>query len=121
LVRARLEAGFLDTAEFGPTVQCTPANYAHLPPDRHPMFLETVAAAEPGRIRYSALHSEEGGRFLDTVSRYMVIEADEAMAPLAPPFGFRWVSHGQLAEMARHGHYVNVQARTLLTCLNALR
>jgi dTDP-4-dehydro-6-deoxy-alpha-D-glucopyranose 2,3-dehydratase len=50
-----------------------------------------------------------------------VIEADEAMAPLAPPLGFRWVSHGQLAEMARHGHYVNVQARTLLTCLNALR
>ncbi|MFD0689608.1 NDP-hexose 2,3-dehydratase family protein [Actinomadura fibrosa] len=121
LVRARLEAGFLDTAEFGPTVQCTPANYAHLPPGRHPLFLDTVAAAEPGRIRYSALHSEEGGRFLNTVSRYLVIEADEAMAPLDPPLGFRWASHGQLAEMARHGHYVNVQARTLLTCLNALR
>ncbi|WP_157431036.1 NDP-hexose 2,3-dehydratase family protein [Actinomadura macra] len=120
LVRARPEPGFLDTVELGPTVQCTPANYAHLPPGEHPLFLDAVSAAPPDRIRYSALHSEEGGRFLNAVSRYLVVEADEAMAPLVPPFGFRWASHGQLAEMARHGHYVNVHARTLLTCFNAL-
>ncbi len=26
---------------------------------------------------------------------------------------------GQLTSLVRHGHYVNVQARTLLACLNA--
>ncbi|MUN36210.1 NDP-hexose 2,3-dehydratase family protein [Actinomadura litoris] len=120
LVRARAEAGFLDTVEFGPTVQTIPENHAHLPPEKHPPFLDVVSGVRPDRVRYSVLQSEEGGRFLNAVSRYMVIDADESMAPLAPPFGFRWVSHGQLAEMARHGHYVNVHARTLLTCLNAL-
>ncbi|MDN3355690.1 NDP-hexose 2,3-dehydratase family protein [Actinomadura sp. DC4] len=120
LVRACPEAGFLDTVELGPTVQCTPANYAHLPAGERPAFLDVVTAPDPDRVRYSALHSEEGGRFLNAVSRYLVVEADESTAPLVPPPGFRWVSHGQLAEMARHGHYVSVQARTLLACLNAL-
>ena len=78
------------------------------------------AGNAPARVRYSALHSEEGGRFLNAVSRYLVVEADESQAPLDPPPGFQWVSYGQLAALARHSHYVNVQARTLLACLNTL-
>lgn len=120
LARARVEGGFLDTVELGPTVQCVPGNYAHLSPADQPAFLDLVSAPEPNRVRYSALHSEEGGRFLNAVSRYLVVEADESQAPLDPPPGFRWVSHGQLAALARHSHYLNVQARTLLACLNAV-
>ncbi|QXJ26147.1 NDP-hexose 2,3-dehydratase family protein [Actinomadura graeca] len=119
LVQARPEPGFLDTVEIGPTVQHTPSNSAHLPPAERPPFLDLVSAPDPARVRYSALHSEEGGRFLNAVSRYLVIQADDEQVPQVPPFGFRWVSHGQLSELARHGHYVSVQARTLLTCLNA--
>ena len=120
LVRACAEGGFLD-AELGPTVQCTPGNYAHLPAEDRPRFLDLVTAADPSRIRYSALHSEEGGRFLDAVSRYLVVEADESEAPLDAPPGFRWVSRDQLAALARYSHYVSVQARTLLICLNTLK
>jgi len=121
LAGARIEGGFLDTAELGPTVQCTPGNHAHLPAAERPPFLDLVSAPDPSRVRYSALHSEEGGRFLNAVSRYLVVEADEDQAPLDPPPGFQWVSHGQLSALARHSHYVNVQARTLLACLNATR
>jgi oxidase EvaA len=120
LASACVEGGFFDTVELGPTVQCTPGNYAHLPEERRPAFLDLVTAPDPSRIRYSALHSEEGGRFLNSVSRYLVVEADQGQAPLDPPPGFRWVSNAQLAALARHSHYVNVQARTLLACLNAL-
>ncbi|MGW6015336.1 NDP-hexose 2,3-dehydratase family protein [Streptomyces sp. NPDC055210] len=120
LVRACAEGGFLD-AELGPTVQCTPGNYAHLPAEDRPHFLDLVTAADPSRIRYSALHSEEGGRFLEAVSRYLVVEADESEAPLDAPPGFRWVSRDQLAALAQYSHYVSVQARTLLMCLNTLK
>ncbi|QHA03136.1 NDP-hexose 2,3-dehydratase [Streptomyces broussonetiae] len=118
LVRARAEGGFID-AELGPTVQCQPGNYAHLPAADRPLFLDLATTAPPSRIRYSALHSEEGGRFLDSVSRYLVLEADECEAPLDAPPGFRWVSRDQLAALTRYSHYVSVQARTLLLCLNA--
>ncbi|MCI4040030.1 NDP-hexose 2,3-dehydratase family protein [Streptomyces sp. TRM75563] len=120
LVRACAEGGFLD-AELGPTVQCTPGNYAHLPAEDRPLFLDLVMGADPGRVRYSALHSEEGGRFLDAVSRYLVVEVDEGEVPLDAPPGFRWISRDQLAALAQFSHYVSVQARTLLICLNTLK
>ncbi|MCN9242412.1 NDP-hexose 2,3-dehydratase family protein [Streptomyces sp. RY43-2] len=119
LMHARVEAGFLDTIELGPTVQYTPGNYAHLPASERPLFLDTVLRARPDRIRYEAVHSEEGGRFLGAESRCLIIDADEADAPLDPPPGYAWVTRAQLTSLVRHGHYLNVQARTLLACLNA--
>lgn len=124
LVHARVEAGFLDTVELGPTVQCTPAAHANLPGEEQPPFLDYVLGVRrthPSRIHYEAVHSEEGGRFLNAESRYLLVEADEASAPLAPPAGYRWVTPEQLTSLVRHNHYVNVQARSLLACLNATR
>lgn len=119
LAHARVEGGFLDTVELGPTVQYTPDNYAHLKGPDRPRYLDLVLAAGPDRIRYEAVHSEEGGRFLNAESRYLLVEAHESEVPLDPPEGYRWVTPGQLTSLVRHGHYVNVQARTLLACLNA--
>jgi len=119
LVRARAEAGFRDTVELAPTVQCAPDNYAHLTGADRPLFLDLVLEAPSDRVRYSAVHSEEGGRFLNAESRYLIVDADQADAPLTPPPGFLWVTPGQLRSLVRHPHYVNVQARTLLACLNA--
>ncbi|MDT9693691.1 NDP-hexose 2,3-dehydratase family protein [Streptomyces sp. P9(2023)] len=116
LVSARAEAGFLDTIELGPTVQCDPGNWRDV---QAPPFLDTVLAAAPERVLYEALHSEEGGRFLHAEIRYLFVEADETQAPLDPPPGFQWLTPGQLNDLAQHAHYVNVQARTLLACLNA--
>lgn len=114
LVHARAEGGLLDTVELGPTVQCTLENYAHLPEPERPPFLELVRRAGAGRIRYAAVHSDEGGRFLNAVSRYLLVEAGEADAGTEPPPGYAWVTPGQLNSLARHGHYLNMQARTLL-------
>ncbi|MEU9033156.1 NDP-hexose 2,3-dehydratase family protein [Streptomyces sp. NPDC048383] len=119
LVHARVEGGFADTVELGPTVQYTPENYAHLPREERPPFLDLVLGADPGRIRYEALHSEEGGRFLNAESRYLFLDVDEDQAPLQAPPGYLWVTPGQLAGLLRHNHYVNVQARTLLSCLTS--
>ncbi|MGW1075597.1 NDP-hexose 2,3-dehydratase family protein [Streptomyces sp. NPDC002537] len=119
LAHARVEGGFADTVELGPTVQYTPANYAHLTGADRPPYLDLVLSADASRIRYAALHSEEGGRFLNAESRYLIVEADEADAPLKAPPGYLWVTPHQLADCVRHNHYVNVQARTLLSCLTS--
>jgi oxidase EvaA len=118
LVHARMEGGFLDTLELGPTVQFAPGDPTEADDDP-PRFLEQVRAAHRSRIRYEAVHAEEGGRFLNAESRYLIVEAAEDEAPLAEPPGYRWLTPGQLASLLRHGHYVNVQARTLIACLQA--
>ncbi|MDT0446488.1 NDP-hexose 2,3-dehydratase family protein [Streptomyces johnsoniae] len=119
LVHARMEAGLLDTVELAPTVQYTPGNYAHLAGGLRPPFLDGVLAAEPARVRYEAVHSEEGGRFLNAESRYLFVEADESEAPLRPPPDYCWATPAQLNELVQHSRYVNVQARTLLAVLNS--
>jgi oxidase EvaA len=119
LVNAKVEAGFLDTVELAPTVQANPGNWDHLPPPGRPPFLDLVLDAPADRVRYEAVHSEEGGRFLNAESRYLFIETDETQTPLEPPPGYQWATPGQLGALTAHGHYVNVQARTLLSCIDS--
>ncbi|MFI0967669.1 NDP-hexose 2,3-dehydratase family protein [Streptomyces sp. NPDC021080] len=119
LAHARVEAGFIDSIELAPTVQYTPRHYAHLTGDARPPFLDLVLGADPGQIRYEAVHSEEGGRFLNAQARYLIVEADETQAPDEPPPGYRWLTAGQLNTLLRYGRYVNVQARTLMALLTS--
>jgi oxidase EvaA len=119
LVHARVEGGFLRTVELGPTVQCIPQSHSHLPAEARPPFLDTVLNAHPDAIRYSGVLSEEGGRFFHPEVQYLLIEATESQAPSDPPTGFQWVTLGQLESLAGHGHYVNIQARTLLSLFSS--
>jgi oxidase EvaA len=116
LVHAKSEPGFIDKVELGPTVQCTPENYAGLP---RPRYLDQVLGADPARIRFDAFLSEEGGRFFDAQNRYLVVEAADDVAE-PPPDDYRWVTLGQLSELLRHPHYLSVQARSLVACLHSL-
>ncbi|MET9096658.1 NDP-hexose 2,3-dehydratase family protein [Streptomyces cyaneofuscatus] len=118
LVRQRAEPGFLDVAELGPTVQCTPGNYDALPADARPALLDEVLRAAPDRIRYDVLLSEEGGRFFHALNRYVIVESDVDVPDDDPDF--RWLTVHQLSALLAHSHYVNVQARTLLACLFSL-
>ncbi|WP_231642614.1 NDP-hexose 2,3-dehydratase family protein [Nocardia sp. NRRL S-836] len=116
LAQARMEGGFIDVIELGPTVQCVPWNYQHV---KAPLFLDTVLHADKSRIRYAAVHAEEGGRFYEAETRYLVVEADGEVSAEPPP-GYAWVTVGQMTELLRHGQYVNSQARTLIACVNAI-
>ncbi|MFD4263485.1 NDP-hexose 2,3-dehydratase family protein [Streptomyces sp. NPDC058534] len=120
LAHARVEGGFLDTVELAPTVQCAPSNYAPPAAEHRPPFLDALLNASPARVRYSTVHSEEGGRFLNAESRYLIVETDEATTPTQAPPGYLWVTPGQLNWLAGHSRYVNVQARTLLAVLGTV-
>ncbi len=118
LVRARLEPGFVDVVELAPTVQCTPENYSVLPSAARPRYLDEVLAAGPERTRFAAVLSEEGGRFYHARNSYRIVETD--LDPLDEPPDFRWLTVRQIIELLRHSHYVNIQARTMITCLHAM-
>ncbi|MEW9520536.1 NDP-hexose 2,3-dehydratase family protein [Streptomyces tubercidicus] len=120
LVHARVEAGYLDTVELAPTVQCTHRNWEPVRPEDRPPFLRFVQeAAAAGSAVYSAEQSEEGGRFLDARIRYLFVMADEDTAPWKAPRGYAWATVAQLNSLVAHGRYLNVQARTLLACVNS--
>ncbi|MEU4013555.1 NDP-hexose 2,3-dehydratase family protein [Streptomyces pseudogriseolus] len=117
LLHARAEPGFVSVVELGPTVQYTPENYAHLPADSRPAYLDEVLARRDGAV-YDVRLSEEGGRFLHAESHYVVVETDDELPVVSDEF--RWVSLRQVDELLRYGHHLNVQARTLIAAWRSL-
>lgn len=113
LLQLRQEPGFADAVELGPTVQCIPDSYRHLPSEARPQLLD-VALAPGHPVLFDTLLSEEGGRFFDTTTRYRIVEIPE---PVEVP-GFVWLTVRQLEALVQHSHYLNVQARTLVACLH---
>ncbi|MFJ6696953.1 NDP-hexose 2,3-dehydratase family protein [Streptomyces sp. NPDC091272] len=114
LVHARFQPGLLDGVEMGPTVQCVPDNY----PAGPPLFLDHVLAATREQLLYSAVLAEEGGRFYHSQNSYLLVEADDDF-PVAVPEDYCWMTVHQLTGLLRHGYYVNVEARSLLACLQS--
>ncbi|WP_326756096.1 NDP-hexose 2,3-dehydratase family protein [Streptomyces hirsutus] len=117
LLRARAEAGFLSVVELGPTVQCTEENYEDLPHAARPPYLDEVRERRESAV-YDVLLSEEGGRFLNAQSHYVVIEVDDNIPLVSDEF--QWVSPRQVDELLRYSHHLNVQARTLIAAWRSL-
>ncbi|MGW8701876.1 NDP-hexose 2,3-dehydratase family protein [Streptomyces eurythermus] len=115
LVQARYEPGLLEHVELAPTVRTPPVTA-----DEEVPYLKDVLSADHRNIRFDALLSEEGGRFHHALTRYQVIEVADGQT-LEVGDNHRWMTIGQLMELVRHGHYLNIEARSLLACLHSLR
>jgi oxidase EvaA len=116
LVCARPEPGLLDLVEMAPTAQGRTRGGAAASAGP---FADLALTDDPARVRFDTVLSEEGGRFRHARTRYRVVDAG-ADAPEDPPEGFCWVTVGQLMDLVRHAHYLNIEARTLLACLHTL-
>lgn len=115
LIQGRVEPGNFDCIEMAPTLQCTPSNYTQT--NLFPPFYDFVVNARPEQIRYTALQSEEGGRFYHDQNRYLVIEANENQE-LKLPDNYIWMTIHQLKGFIRFNNYLNIEARGLLSCLS---
>jgi oxidase EvaA len=118
LAHADMRPGYRDVIELGPTLQCTPANFRDVPPERRPAFLDLVHSLEV-EVRFDALQSEEGGRFQHAVVRHLVVEVGDGFPSETSP-DFCWLTVGQLMALVGSSYQVNVEARSLLLCLHSL-
>ena len=116
LVQARPEYGLLDLLEMAPTVQLYPGEDLSSVPER---FVRDALTPGAGEIRFDAVLSEEGGRFFHALTRYQIVEVDERVPVEVPP-RYCWMTARQMTDLLRHGHYLNIEARTLLACLHSL-
>ncbi|WBB75719.1 NDP-hexose 2,3-dehydratase family protein [Micromonospora sp. WMMD1128] len=116
LVQARPEYGLMDMVEMAPTVQLLSDSPVGEIADPFPRDL---MAAGTARVRYDNLLSEEGGRFHHALTRYQIIEVGEDV-PLDVPPQYCWMTVRQLTDLLRHGHYLNIEARSLLACLPSM-
>ena len=113
LVQARVEPGFMHRVELGPTLQFSPGNYCGQ--SDLPHFAEYLACP-PGWLRMRATQSQDGGRFYHDQPTHLVIELPEDEV-CEVPSSYRWMTLGMLQRMMRCGCGVDIEARSLMSCL----
>lgn len=115
LLQARVEPGNIGVAQYGPTVQSTPANYLRVHGGRATPYLDyfhrCVAGATPVG---DWTELDLGGRYVFKNKRLVCIEATE-LPPLEP--NFAWVPASLVKKAVLEGAIMNTDLRSMLAVM----
>lgn len=116
LMQAKIEPGNLNIVQLSPTLQATRSNYNRVHGGKSPTYLEYFNGEKDVTIIVDQLQSEQGARFLHKRNRNIIVEVDEN-EKLEVKTGFIWVSLGQIKELLRYPNVVNMDSRTVISCI----
>lgn len=116
LVQAKLEPGNFDIVELAPTVQCLTGNYRTGVNEYSVNYIDQFLGARPENIIYSALQSEEGGRFFKEQNRNMIVEVGDDF-PIEVADNYCWMTLNQLLRLIEFNNYLNIAARSLISAI----
>ncbi|WP_240809411.1 NDP-hexose 2,3-dehydratase family protein [Microbispora catharanthi] len=114
LMQAKMEPGNLPLLQLSPTVQATHSNYTRVHRGGSVPYLEHFVGDRRGRVLVDVLQSEQGAWFHHKRNRNIVVETTQDV-PLHPDFC--WLTLGQLQELLQLDNVVNMDARTVLSCI----
>jgi len=116
LVQAKMEPGSPGLVQLAPTLQATASNAAQLHLGREPPLARRFRERR-GRVVAEAVLPELGAYFSHKRNLNMILEVDavdEVDEVDATAAGFRWLTLGELALLAREDHVVNMCARSVM-------
>ncbi|MFF2651578.1 NDP-hexose 2,3-dehydratase family protein [Streptomyces sp. NPDC058045] len=114
LMQAKVEPGNRNGLQLAPTVQATRSNYLRVHGGRPVPYLEYFRDLTGRQVIADVRQSEQGSWFLGKRNRNMVVEAEGEVEVLD---GFRWLSLGQVHRLLAEDDVINMDARTVLSCL----
>ncbi|MFF9559348.1 NDP-hexose 2,3-dehydratase family protein [Streptomyces albus] len=117
LMQAKAEPGNPNGVQLSPTVQATKSNYTGVHRGRHVPYVEHFAQPDPRRVIADVLQSEHGAWFYRKRNRNVIVEVGPEVEAGED---FCWLTLGQVYEQLRIDHRVNMDARTVLSCLPGL-
>jgi oxidase EvaA len=116
LMQAKMEPGNIRFIQLAPTLQATRSNYTRVHQGKAPPFLEYFRDRRKAKVLVDSLQSEQGGRFLRKRNRNIIIEIPEGEI-LPESEDFIWLTLEQIHELLRRDNVINMDARTVLSCL----
>lgn len=114
LVQAKIEPGNVDAVQLSPTIQATKSNFTRKHQGRAPSYLEWFLDAEPDDVVVDSLQSEQSSRFLGKRNRNIIVFTDEDVSVLP---SHCWMTLGQLSKCLIIDNMVNMDTRTVLSCI----
>ena len=116
LMQAKIEPGNLNVVQLSPTLQATRSNYTRVHGGRVPSYLEYFNGEKNVTVLVDQLQSEQGARFLHKRNRNIIVEVDEK-DDIEIKNGYIWVSLGQIKELLCFPNVVNMDSRTVISCI----
>ncbi len=114
LMQAKIEPGNLNKIQLSPTIQATKSNFTQKHGGKRPAYLDYFINASKYRIIVDQIQSEQSSRFLGKRNRNIILEVDEDIEVLP---SHMWMTISQIKELMRVDNLVNMDTRTVLSCL----
>ena len=114
LMQAKIEPGNINKIQLSPTIQATKSNFTQKHGGAKPAYLDYFINAQKYKIIVDQIQSEQSSRFYKKRNRNIVIEVDGEVEVLP---SHRWMTMGQIKALMRHDNLVNMDTRTVLSCL----
>lgn len=115
-IQAKEEPGNINSIQLAPTVQATYSNYTRVHGGKSPHFIDLFIDPPAGKLLFSRLQAEDGGRFLFKSNKNMVVIMAED-EPVKLPQDFIWLTLRQIGGLMERDNTVNYCARSVLSCL----
>lgn len=114
LMQAKIEPGNVNCVQISPTIQATRSNFTQKHGGGKPPYLEYFLGAGKYEIVVDQIQSEQSSRFYKKRNRNIIIRVEEDI-PVLP--SHRWMTLGQLKRLMREDNLVNMDTRTVLSCI----
>ncbi|WP_315987052.1 NDP-hexose 2,3-dehydratase family protein [Actinomadura sp. HBU206391] len=115
LMQLKAEPGNRDGLQISPSVQATRSNYTGAHGGKSVPYLEYFRDAPAHRVLVDVRQSEQGSWFLRKRNRNMIVSTTDE---IPAQDGFQWLTVGQVLRLLRCHDLVNMDTRTVLSCLS---
>lgn len=114
LMQAKIEPGNINKIQISPTIQATKSNFTQKHGGTKPPYLEYFLNASCHEIVVDQIQSEQSSRFYKKRNRNIIIRVEEEIQVLS---AYRWMTLGQIKSLMREDNLVNMDTRTVLSCI----
>ena len=114
LMQAKIEPGNVNKIQLSPTIQATKSNFTQKHGGKTPPYLNYFLDAAKYEIVVDQIQSEQSSRFYKKRNRNIIIRVNEEI-PVLP--SHKWMTLGQIKRLMRQDNLVNMDTRTVLSCI----
>jgi oxidase EvaA len=114
LMQAKMEPGNINVLQLSPTVQATQSNYTRVHRGSNTRYLEYFTRTNRSEVLVDVLQSEHGLWCWRKQNRNMVVKVE---GDVPEHEDFRWMTLHRLRKLLQKDNFVNMQARTVLSCM----
>lgn len=116
LMQYKIEPGNVNQIQISPTIQATKSNFTRKHGGKAPAYLEYFVDSSKYKLVADQIQSEQSSRFLGKRNRNIIIELGEDDDIDVLP-SHDWMSLKQIKELMKIDNLVNMDTRTVLSCI----